>query len=156
TMSRALSSKPSKANRRTRADCRYAKCKPGLFQDRAFFMLSFKIRAGVFFRPSSIPRPLYSQAHPEDVMRGAHWEQIIRFHTRLRPYLARPRMARLAGMAMLLLFAGSMAADEPEPLYTLAQSAIKDARIEKTGVLGVDNARRRFTELPAEGGLLIG
>src|SRR5436190_8634322 len=70
-----------------------------------------------------------------------------------------PKRTVFAGITLLLLACGTEAADEAAndpPLYVIARAAIKDGRIEKTKILGSDNPRRRFTELPTEGAVLIG
>src|SRR5262245_2704783 len=79
-----------------------------------------------------------------------------------RPHLRTtgPRTLGLAVGALLLLgpgfFPSVTRAAEPEPIFAAAQCAIRDGRIEKSRVLGFHHPKREFTELPAQGALLIG
>src|SRR5207302_7355980 len=67
--------------------------------------------------------------------------------------------ARWIGLALFLL-AGSLppakAAEDPAPLFTAAREAVARTRLAKSRLLGFHNQRKVFSEVPAEGAILIG
>src|SRR5262245_29271720 len=92
-------------------------------------------------------------------MRGP---QSDRRRSRLAPG-ASPRGATTAGLAaaaFLLGTAGLVPADDPgwrpDPLLVAARAAAENNRLKQTRPLGCHDARRTFTELPAQGAVLIG
>src|SRR6266508_3433908 len=85
-------------------------------------------------------------------------------HSRLAPRpcsrTTGPPAIGLVGEALLLLgigfFPSGTRAEEAEPIFAAAQSAVRDGHIERSRVLGFHDPKRVFTELPAQGAVLIG
>ncbi len=62
-----------------------------------------------------------------------------------------------AAAVLLLLLIGSSAIGQPaDSIFGAARSAVLQGRVDKSRVLGFHDERRMFTELPNQGGILIG
>jgi hypothetical protein len=92
---------------------------------------------------------------PEDRMRAPH---NVRHLSLL--LLLRSCIAGLACIAVLFVVSRPAAegkpAAEPETIFAAARAAIADGRLTRSEVLGFDLSKRRYNELPSEGGILIG
>jgi len=67
----------------------------------------------------------------------------------------RPQRKGLGLTAVAWLFLASCSSAE-ESIFSAARSAVSDGRVEKSKLLGFNNTRRSFTELPPDGAILIG
>ncbi len=74
--------------------------------------------------------------------------------------LRRSPLARLAGVALLLCFAGpsptAAAADEVSPVFAAARSAVANGWHQNSKALGFTFSKSPFTDLPRQGAILVG